>query len=53
MPPTDLAGNADMPVPQYEHAVVLERVLRAHTDVGAACNAVQKAQLDLKRERKC
>ena len=51
IPPTDLVGDADMPAPQYDHAVVLARVLRAHTDVGVAFNAVQKAQIDVKRAR--
>ena len=48
MPPTDLAGNADMLPPQYDYHVVLDRVLKNHTDVATALNAVQKAQIDLK-----
>ncbi len=51
MPPGNLSGDADMPAPQYDHAVVLERVLKSHTDVGTALNAMQKAQIDLKLAR--
>jgi cobalt-zinc-cadmium efflux system outer membrane protein len=51
LPPTELGGDADMPAPRYDYNVVLERVLKAHTDVATALNGVQKAQIDLKLAR--
>jgi cobalt-zinc-cadmium efflux system outer membrane protein len=51
LPPTELGGDADMPAPRYDYHVVLERVLKAHTDVATALNGVQKAQIDLKLAR--
>jgi cobalt-zinc-cadmium efflux system outer membrane protein len=49
MPPTELAGRADMPVPRYQYDRVLARVLSEHTDVGTAQNAVLKARYHLRR----
>jgi cobalt-zinc-cadmium efflux system outer membrane protein len=47
MPPTELAGRVDMPVPVFEYKDVLARVLAGHTDVRTAFNAIQKAKFSL------
>jgi cobalt-zinc-cadmium efflux system outer membrane protein len=47
MPPTELAGSVDMPVPRFEYNDVLARVLASHTDVLAAYNTIQKARFSL------
>jgi cobalt-zinc-cadmium efflux system outer membrane protein len=51
MPPTSVAGNAEMAPPHYDARIVLDYVLKNHTDVATAVNAVQKAQIDLKLAR--
>jgi cobalt-zinc-cadmium efflux system outer membrane protein len=48
MPPTELAGRADMPLPIYEFGKVRDRMLSAHTDVLTADNAVRKARYQLR-----
>jgi cobalt-zinc-cadmium efflux system outer membrane protein len=48
MPPTELAGRVDMPVPIFEYSDVLARVLANHTDVLTAYNNIEKAKLNLK-----
>jgi outer membrane protein, heavy metal efflux system len=47
MPPTELAGRVDMPVPVFEYNDVLARVLAGHTDVRTAQNTIQKAKFSL------
>jgi cobalt-zinc-cadmium efflux system outer membrane protein len=44
MPPTELAGRVDLPVPVFDHDAVLAHVLNSHTDVLTALNALQKAR---------
>jgi cobalt-zinc-cadmium efflux system outer membrane protein len=46
MPPTELAGQVDMPVPVFEYNQVLARLSR-HTDVLTAYNNIQKAKFNL------
>jgi cobalt-zinc-cadmium efflux system outer membrane protein len=47
MPPTELAGRVDMPVPVFEYNDVLARVLANHTDVLTAANAIMKAKFNV------
>jgi cobalt-zinc-cadmium efflux system outer membrane protein len=47
MPPSELAGQVDMPVPVYDYNEVLARVLAGHTDVLTALNTIQKAKFNL------
>jgi cobalt-zinc-cadmium efflux system outer membrane protein len=47
MPPTELIGRVDMPVPVFEYRDVLARVLAGHTDVLAAINSIQRARFVL------
>lgn len=47
MPPTELAGRVDMPVPVFEYNEVLARVLARHTDVLTAFNSIEKARFNL------
>jgi len=44
MPPTELYGRVDMPLPVFEYNDVLARVLANHTDVLSASNSIQKAR---------
>jgi cobalt-zinc-cadmium efflux system outer membrane protein len=48
MPPTQLAGRVDMPVPVYPYDQVLARVLSNHTDVLTAANGIDKARYNLR-----
>jgi outer membrane protein, heavy metal efflux system len=48
MPPTELAGRVDMPVPVFQYNDVLTRILANHTDVLSAYNSIRKAQFNLK-----
>jgi cobalt-zinc-cadmium efflux system outer membrane protein len=47
MPPTELAGRVDMPVPVFEYNQVLAWVLTHHTDVITAHNSIEKAKFNL------
>lgn len=47
MPPTELAGRVDLPVPVFDYKVVLAHVLENHTDVVTANNTIQKARFNL------
>jgi cobalt-zinc-cadmium efflux system outer membrane protein len=47
MPPTELVGRVDMPVPVFEYNVVLARVLASHTDVLTTNNTIQRARFAL------
>ena len=51
MPPTELAGRVDMPVPVYHYDAVLALVLKEHTDVLTAQNSETKARLALEQAR--
>jgi len=44
MPPTQLAGRVDLPVPVYDYDQVLAYVLANHTDVITGMNSIQKAR---------
>src|SRR5262249_33568117 len=48
LPPTQLAGRVDMPVPLHHHAQVLARVRPGHTDVLPATNGIDKARYNLR-----
>src|SRR5262249_45414867 len=47
LPPTQVAGRADMPIPRYYYDQILARVLTTHTDVLTAQNDIQKARYNL------
>jgi cobalt-zinc-cadmium efflux system outer membrane protein len=51
MPPTELAGGADMPVPAYDWDRAVGRVLTAHTDVASARIAEQRARYNLRLQQ--
>ncbi len=51
MPPTDLVGRVDMPIPVYRHDAALARILHDHTDVLTAGNVELKARLNLQKAR--
>jgi cobalt-zinc-cadmium efflux system outer membrane protein len=51
MPPSEVAGRVDLPVPVFDHDQVRARVLANHTDVLTAYNALQKAQYNLQLAR--
>jgi outer membrane protein, heavy metal efflux system len=48
LPPTDLAGRADLVVPVFDYDKALAHVLAEHTDVHTAENAIQKARYNLR-----
>ncbi len=48
LPPTDLAGSIDMPVPDYDWDQAVARVLSANTDVLKARVAQQRARYNLR-----
>jgi cobalt-zinc-cadmium efflux system outer membrane protein len=48
MPPTELAGTVDLPVPAYDWDRALARVLTANTDVLTARNGEQRARYNLR-----
>jgi cobalt-zinc-cadmium efflux system outer membrane protein len=48
LPPTQLAGRVDMPVPVYQYEQILARVLSNHTDVLTAGNGIDKARYNLR-----
>jgi cobalt-zinc-cadmium efflux system outer membrane protein len=50
MPPTELEGRIDLPVPVFDYNAVLDR-LRNHTDVLTAEVAIQKAKYTLKQQK--
>ena len=47
MPPSELCGRVDMPVPVFEYKDVLAWMLAHHTDVLSAFNSIQKARFHL------
>lgn len=48
MPPTELAGRADMPLPHFRYDEALARVLSSHTDVLTAQNTLQHSRYNLR-----
>ena len=52
MPPTQLAGRIDMPLPAFDYADVLARVLSRHSSLRGAEVSVQKAKYDLELARR-
>jgi outer membrane protein, heavy metal efflux system len=48
MPPTQLAGRIDMPLPLYRYDAVLAHVLQNHTDVLAAETVIDKGRYALR-----
>lgn len=51
LPPTQLVGRADMPIPSYAYDHVLAHVLRANTDVLTAANGIQRARYNLRAQQ--
>jgi cobalt-zinc-cadmium efflux system outer membrane protein len=49
MPPTQLAGRVDMPMPLFRYDQALARVLAEHTDVLTSRNDIQKARYNLRQ----
>src|SRR5207245_1044840 len=47
LPPTQLAGRADAPVPEFPFDDVRLHVLENHTDLGTARNGILKARFNL------
>jgi cobalt-zinc-cadmium efflux system outer membrane protein len=47
MPPTQVAGRIDVPVPVLDYERVLQKVMSRHSNFRSAEAAVQKAQFDL------
>lgn len=48
MPPTEVAGRADMPIPRFEYAKAIAHVLSNHTDVQTAAVTIEKARYSLR-----
>jgi outer membrane protein, heavy metal efflux system len=51
MPPTQLAGRLDIPIPQFDQACILQKVLADHTDVLTATTSIHQAEFALKLAR--
>jgi cobalt-zinc-cadmium efflux system outer membrane protein len=47
MPPSELEGRVDLPVPVFKYEEVRDRVLQNHTDVLTALNSLRKAKFNL------
>jgi cobalt-zinc-cadmium efflux system outer membrane protein len=45
--PTELAGQADMPIPCFHHGQVLAQIMSRHTDILTAENGIIKAKWNL------
>lgn len=52
LPPAQLAGRADMPIPAYQYERLLAHVLTQHTDVQTAVNRQQKQRYELRLAQK-
>jgi cobalt-zinc-cadmium efflux system outer membrane protein len=48
MPPTEVAGGVDLPLPVYDHAAVLAKALQTHTDVLTADNTILQSRFKLR-----
>jgi cobalt-zinc-cadmium efflux system outer membrane protein len=51
MPPTELAGRADAPVPHYEYDAARERMLAVHTDLGTAHNSILRERYNVQLQK--
>ena len=51
LPPAPLEGRVDMPVPNLDYDVLLERVLSVHPDLQASRNLEAQARLNLKLQK--
>ncbi len=51
MPPAELAGRVDMPLPLYKYEDVLARVLSRHTDLLTAENGLARARYNLRLQQ--
>jgi cobalt-zinc-cadmium efflux system outer membrane protein len=51
MPPSELAGRVDMPVPLFDYCQVKDHVIKNHTDVIIAENSIRKAKYNLDQAR--
>jgi cobalt-zinc-cadmium efflux system outer membrane protein len=51
MPPSELDGRVDMPVPVFDYNAVRAQVLANHTDVLTAYNSIQRAKFILQLAR--
>jgi outer membrane protein, heavy metal efflux system len=51
MPPTALAGRADIPIPEVSYDAALARVVSSHTDILSARNNMVKARFNLRFEQ--
>jgi cobalt-zinc-cadmium efflux system outer membrane protein len=52
MPPTQVAGRIDIPIPLFNHKEVLARALANHSDVRTAENVLQQARFSLELARR-
>lgn len=48
MPPTEVVGNVEEPVPPLRYELLLERVLKEHTNLQMASNGTLRAQFQLR-----
>ena len=51
MCPTQLAGRLDIPIPDFDQACILKKILEDHTDVQTAATSLQQAEFQLKLAR--
>jgi cobalt-zinc-cadmium efflux system outer membrane protein len=51
LPPTQVAGRIDIPVPVFDHKAVLAKALASHSDVRTAENSLQQARYSLELAR--
>jgi cobalt-zinc-cadmium efflux system outer membrane protein len=47
LPPTELVGSADMPIPRLVYGQILSQVMSRHTDVLTSENNIRKARFNL------
>ncbi len=51
MPPAEVAGRADAPVPQITHDEAANRIIESHTNLAIAQNSVTKSRLQVRLAR--
>ena len=51
MPPTQIAGRIDVPIPQFDQDCILKKILAGHTDILTATTSIQQAEFQLKLAR--
>ena len=51
MPPTQLAGRIDIPVPDFDLACIQRKILVDHTDILTATTSIHQAEFQLKAAR--